>query len=43
MEHGAYSKVALSYAQRMLSWRIKHAERTLTNMQLTSRGVVLRR
>ncbi len=31
-----------AYAQKMLSWRLEHAERTLTNMQLTPDGVVSR-
>lgn len=32
----------LHYAQKMLSWRLTHADRTLTNMQLTKEGVVSR-
>ena len=32
----------LEYAQQMLSWRLTHADRTLTNMQLTEDGVVSR-
>lgn len=32
----------LHYAQKMLSWRLTHADRTLTNMQLTKAGVVSR-
>ncbi|OQM77296.1 alkaline phosphatase family protein [Manganibacter manganicus] len=32
----------LRYAQKMLSWRLIHAERSLTNMQLTSDGVFSR-
>ncbi|MGB5799897.1 MAG: sulfatase/phosphatase domain-containing protein, partial [Mesorhizobium sp.] len=32
----------LHYAQRMLNWRLSHAERTLTNMQLTKDGVFSR-
>lgn len=32
----------LRYAQKMLSWRLSHAERTLTNMQLTPEGVFSR-
>jgi hypothetical protein len=39
----AYTKVALEYAQKMLNWRLSHADRTLTGMHLTSRGVVSRR
>ena len=34
--------IMLDYAQKMLSWRLRHAERTLTHMQLTARGVVAR-
>jgi arylsulfatase A-like enzyme len=30
------------YAQKMLNWRLTHAERTLTNMQLTREGVFSR-
>ncbi|HJS32431.1 MAG TPA: alkaline phosphatase family protein [Alphaproteobacteria bacterium] len=33
----------LEYAQRMLSWRLETAERTLTGVQLTSAGPVHRR
>jgi arylsulfatase A-like enzyme len=32
----------LRYAQKMLSWRLIHAERSLTNMQLTPEGVFSR-
>ncbi len=38
----AYAGVMLAYAQKMLSWRLTHADRTLTGMHLTSRGVVAR-
>jgi arylsulfatase A-like enzyme len=38
----AHAAIVLDYAQKMLSWRLRHAERTLTHMQLTSRGVVSR-
>lgn len=31
----AYAPKVLDYAQRMLSWRMKHAERTLSGMKLT--------
>jgi arylsulfatase A-like enzyme len=34
--------VVRDYAQKMLNWRLTHAERTLTNMQLTSEGVFSR-
>lgn len=32
----------LAYAQKMLDWRLSHAERTLTNMVLTKDGLVSR-
>ena len=35
-----YRDVLLTYAQKMLSWRMRHAERTLVNLHLTERGVV---
>jgi arylsulfatase A-like enzyme len=38
----AHAGIMLDYAQKMLSWRLRHAERTLTHMQLTARGVVAR-
>ncbi|WP_315923996.1 alkaline phosphatase family protein [Mesorhizobium sp. SP-1A] len=31
-----------AYAQKMLSWRLEHADRALTNMQLTKDGVISR-
>jgi arylsulfatase A-like enzyme len=40
----AYANVVLAYAQRMLSWRMRHQERTLTGMKLTGHaGLVERR
>ncbi len=40
----AYAGTVLDYAQRMLAWRMRHAERTLTGMKLTRHaGVVQRR
>jgi arylsulfatase A-like enzyme len=39
-EDPAHAPVLLRYAQKMLSWRMRHAERTLTNLHLTSRGVI---
>jgi len=40
----AYAGTILDYAQRMLGWRMRHAERTLTGMKLTEHaGVVERR
>jgi arylsulfatase A-like enzyme len=38
----AMQPVILRYAQRMLSWRLTHADRTLTNMALTREGLVSR-
>jgi arylsulfatase A-like enzyme len=35
--------VMLDYAQRMLSWRLHHAERTLTGYSATPRGLISRR
>jgi arylsulfatase A-like enzyme len=32
----------LAYARRMLDWRLRHADRTLTNMALTKDGVFSR-
>lgn len=36
------SVTVLRYAQKMLSWRLRHADRTLTNMALTRDGVFSR-
>ncbi len=36
----AYSATVLEYAQRMLSWRMVHGERTLTGVKLKPDGVV---
>lgn len=36
----ACSAQVLDYAQRMLSWRMEHAERTLTNLVVTPAGVL---
>lgn len=36
----AYAPRVLEYAQRMLSWRMEHAERTLTNLMVTPVGVL---
>ena len=39
-----YAPKVLDYAQRMLAWRMTHAERTLTGMKLTQHaGLVVRR
>lgn len=35
----AYAPVLLDYAQRMLSWRMEHAEHVLSRMHLTPQGV----
>ena len=35
-----HQAVLLDMAQKMLSWRMAHDERVLTNMRLTGRGVV---
>jgi len=39
----AYASRVLEYAQKMLSWRMEHDERTLTRFFLTPGGVVERR
>ncbi len=36
----AYAAKVLDYAQRMLAWRLRHAERTLSGTKLTGLGVV---
>jgi arylsulfatase A-like enzyme len=36
----AYAPKVLDYAQRMLAWRLRHAERTLSGTKLTGIGVV---
>ena len=36
----AYAPRVLEYAQKMLSWRMEHADRTLTNLVVTPRGVL---
>jgi arylsulfatase A-like enzyme len=37
-----YAPIVLEYAQRMLSWRMRHDEQTLTHLTLTRDGVVAR-
>lgn len=37
-----YLPLVLSYAQKMLSWRMNHDEQTLTHLALTDNGVVAR-
>jgi hypothetical protein len=40
----AYASTVLEYAQRMLAWRMRHTERTLSGMKLTMHaGLVERR
>ena len=38
----AYAPLVLAYAQKMLSWRMQAAERTLTGIKLTPEGPVAR-
>ncbi len=38
----AYLPIVLDYAQRMLSWRMRHDDQTLTHLAVTSKGVVAR-
>ncbi len=35
-----HAATVLAYAQKMLSWRIAHAERTLTGIRLTPKGPI---
>ncbi|MFL2527147.1 MAG: sulfatase/phosphatase domain-containing protein, partial [Candidatus Azotimanducaceae bacterium] len=37
-----YQNLVLEYAQKMLSWRMNHDERTLTHLVLTEEGVISR-
>jgi arylsulfatase A-like enzyme len=39
----AYASTVLDYAQRMLAWRIRYADRTLTGTKLTGHGPITRR
>jgi len=39
----AYAPKVLDYAQRMLTWRLTHAERTLTGMKLTGHAGLVER
>jgi hypothetical protein len=41
--HPAYAARVLDYAQRMLAWRIRYADRTLTGTKLTGQGPIIRR
>jgi arylsulfatase A-like enzyme len=38
----AYLPVVLEYAQKMLSWRMRHDDQTLTHLAVTPKGVVAR-
>jgi len=38
-ESPEHMPVVLRYAQKMLGWRMRHAERTLTNLHLSAQGV----
>ncbi len=39
----AYAPKVLDYAQRMLAWRMRHNERTLTGMKLTGHAGLVER
>ena len=39
----AYAAKVLDYAQRMLTWRMTHTERTLTGMKLTMHAGLVER
>ena len=38
-----YAPKVLGYAQRMLAWRMRHSERTLTGMKLTGHAGLVER
>ena len=38
----AAKDIVLRYAQKMLTWRLVHADRTLTNMYLSKDGLFVR-
>jgi hypothetical protein len=38
----AYASLILTYAQKALSWRLTHAERTLTHYRSSSSGLQIR-
>lgn len=42
-DDSAHRETMLTYAQKMLSWRMRHADRTLANLHLCPRGVIDRR
>jgi arylsulfatase A-like enzyme len=37
-----YKKVALTYAQKLLSWRLAHEDQTLTHQMATDKGMIAR-
>jgi len=39
-EHPAHREASLRYARRMLSWRLRHADRTLTGYGISKKGLV---
>jgi arylsulfatase A-like enzyme len=39
-EDPAYQKIRLDHANKMLSWRMRHADRTLASRFITERGVI---
>jgi DNA polymerase-3 subunit delta' len=41
-EDPAYQKIRLDHANKMLSWRMTHADRTLASRFITERGVIER-
>ena len=38
IDHPDYQGLVLSFAQKMLSWRMNHDEQTLTHLALTDEG-----
>jgi hypothetical protein len=38
-ERPEHAATVLRYAQKMLSWRMRHADRTLANLHLSEQGV----
>jgi len=42
-DDAAYAPLVRDYAQRMLSWRLDHAERTLTGYRASPEGLIVRR
>jgi arylsulfatase A-like enzyme len=41
-EHPSYAPVMLRYAQKMLNWRLQHADRTLTGYAASPDGLISR-